>query len=222
MGQTKQSSGINPTHERIRAAALDLFASRGFHGTGIRDIAKMADVSTANLYHYTGSKDLLLLQIMEGALDKLLEAGREIRLREDDPRKRLEQLVRMHVITHALSPKASSVVDDQFSYLEGEQREQIVSMRDEYEKFYSQAISEGVANNSFAVPQQSSARLGLLEMLSGVARWYSPKGKMGPAELAEVHVTLSLSLLGASTSEPITELGYVSGLIESIWSVKIH
>jgi AcrR family transcriptional regulator len=182
----------------------------------------MADVSTANLYHYTGSKDLLLLQIMEGALDKLLEAGREIRLREDDPRKRLEQLVRMHVITHALSPKASSVVDDQFSYLEGEQREQIVSMRDEYEKFYSQAISEGVANNSFAVPQQSSARLGLLEMLSGVARWYSPKGKMGPAELAEVHVTLSLSLLGASTSEPITELGYVSGLIESIWSVKIH
>jgi AcrR family transcriptional regulator len=222
MEQTKQSSAINPTHERIRAAALDLFASRGFHGTGIRDIAKLADVSTANLYHYTGSKDRLLLQIMEGALEKLLEAAREIHLREDDPRRRIEQLVRMHVITHALSPKASSVVDDQFIYLEGEQREQIVSMRDEYEEFYSTAISGGVESGSFKVPQQSSARLGLLEMLSGVARWYSPKGKMGPAELAEIHVTLSLSLLGADNSEPITQLGYVSELIESIWSVKIH
>ena len=222
MGQTRQSLGINPTHKRIMDAALDLFASRGFHGTGIRDIARLADVSTANLYHYTGSKDRLLIQIMEGALEKLLQAAKEIQIRESDPRKRLEQLVRMHVITHALSPKASSVVDDQFIYLDGDQRDQIVSMRDEYEDFYSRAISEGIQKDSFRVPQQSYARLGLLEMLSGVAKWYSPQGKMGPAELAEVHVTLSLSLLGATRSEPVTELGYVSELIESIWGVRIY
>lgn len=221
MEKSRSSSAINPTHSRIMLAALELFATRGFHGTGIRDIAKHANISTANLYHYTGSKDRLLFQIMEGALDKLLQAAEEIQLKESSARERLEQLVRMHVITHALSPMASSVVDDQFIYLEGEYRDQIVAMRDRYEIYYGQVIKHGVDSGSFDVAEQSAARLGLLEMLSGVARWYSPGGKMQPSEIAEVHVKLTLSLLGAESREPVTEINYLYKLIESIWGVKI-
>lgn len=213
---------VNSTHVRIMQAALELFASRGFHGTGIRDIASQAQVSTANLYHYTSSKDELLLQIMDQALSKLLFAAATIARENPEPRSRLEQLVRMHVITHALSPMASSVVDDQFNFLTGAARQHIIDQRDKYEQFYGEVIRAGVENEIFRVPDASAARLGLLEMVSGVARWYSPDGKMRPSEIADIHVVLALALLGVQQTEPTTSGLTVVELIEQTWQVKIH
>jgi len=202
-------------------AALELFATRGFHGTGIRDIASQAHVSTANLYHYTGSKDELLFQIMDQALVKLIYAAEQIANDNPGPRPQLEQLVRMHVITHALSPRASSVVDDQFNFLTGAARERIIEQRDRYERFYGTVIRAGLDQGFFKVPDASAARLGLLEMVSGVARWYSPGGKMPPSEIAEIHVVLALSLLGAAEPEPTTSGKKVLELIARTWKVEI-
>ena len=44
----------------MRAAALTLFAERGYHGTGIRQLADAAGLSSASLYHYMGTKEELL------------------------------------------------------------------------------------------------------------------------------------------------------------------
>jgi hypothetical protein len=57
-------------------------------------------------------------------------------------------------------------------------------------------------------------------MLSGVARWYSPAGKFGPVEVAEIHVLLSLSLLGADNKNPVTSNQPVLELVERIWGTK--
>ena len=52
------------THERrnhILAAAKACFVEKGFHQTGMREIAKRADVSLGNLYnHFPGKHDLLV------------------------------------------------------------------------------------------------------------------------------------------------------------------
>ena len=58
---------MTPTGERVRQAALELFAERGFHGTGIRQLAERAGVSSASLYHYLGTKEDLLVAL--GLLD---------------------------------------------------------------------------------------------------------------------------------------------------------
>jgi AcrR family transcriptional regulator len=44
------------TADRVEAAALRLFATRGFEGTGIRLIAGEAKISLASLYNYMGTK----------------------------------------------------------------------------------------------------------------------------------------------------------------------
>ncbi len=41
---------------RIHAAALSLFTRQGFHGTGIRQIAREAEVSQGNLYNHHATK----------------------------------------------------------------------------------------------------------------------------------------------------------------------
>jgi TetR/AcrR family transcriptional regulator len=54
--------------QRILDAAIDLFASKGYAATGVREIARAADVNQAMISYYYGSKINLLKAIFEQAL----------------------------------------------------------------------------------------------------------------------------------------------------------
>lgn len=61
-----RSDAQRATKPRLLAAATQLFAERGFHGTTIRDIAERAGVNVAaGNYHY-GSKKALYLEVLRG------------------------------------------------------------------------------------------------------------------------------------------------------------
>jgi AcrR family transcriptional regulator len=63
---------------RVEDAALVLFRERGFHGVGIRDIAREAGVSLGNLYNYYPQKEAIFESILTrlyaefGAQDSIL------------------------------------------------------------------------------------------------------------------------------------------------------
>ncbi|MBK8502017.1 MAG: TetR/AcrR family transcriptional regulator [Saprospiraceae bacterium] len=65
-----RSKSIN----QILAAALDLFAHKGFHNTTISQIAKKAAISKGLIYNYFASKEDLL----GGIIDQAMETGEEI------------------------------------------------------------------------------------------------------------------------------------------------
>jgi len=50
---------------RLEDAALALFRERGYHGVGIRDIAREAGVSMGNLYNYFEHKEQIYVSILE-------------------------------------------------------------------------------------------------------------------------------------------------------------
>ena len=52
------------TREKLMTVALELFSSRGFHATGIRDIATAAGVSTGLAYNYFPTKGDILGQLV--------------------------------------------------------------------------------------------------------------------------------------------------------------
>jgi AcrR family transcriptional regulator len=62
------------SQEKIEAAALALFAEQGFHNTSITAIAKAASISKGLLYNYYKSKEDLLHQI----IDRAMEGGEEM------------------------------------------------------------------------------------------------------------------------------------------------
>jgi AcrR family transcriptional regulator len=51
--------------EEILKASLHLFATRGFHGTSMRDIAREADITEGLIYHYFESKRDLFRAIID-------------------------------------------------------------------------------------------------------------------------------------------------------------
>lgn len=80
------------TRSKILDSALELFATRGFHGTSMQDIADKADVSKGLAYNYFESKEKILFAI----LDTALVAGSEILSNAenvDDPYEQLKLLI---------------------------------------------------------------------------------------------------------------------------------
>ncbi len=185
------------TGRRIQDAALELFAGKGFYGTGIRDIADRVGVSTAALYHYMSSKDELLIEIMTSSMTQLIRVARECLDTAEEPVSELAALVRAHVVYHALDPLRSMVNDDELRVLSGEPRARVMDLRDSYELLWADTLDRGLRGGAFRFADSKITRLALLEMCNGVDRWYSGKGPMGPGEVADVFADLALAMVGA-------------------------
>ncbi|GAA2647458.1 MULTISPECIES: TetR/AcrR family transcriptional regulator [Streptomyces] len=60
------------TPERIRLAAREVFAERGYDKTSVRGIARVAGVDPALVHHYFGSKDDLFAAAIEVSIEPAL------------------------------------------------------------------------------------------------------------------------------------------------------
>lgn len=209
------------TRERVRQAAVKLFAAKGFHGTGIRDLAQEAELSSASLYHYMGTKEDLLVAIMSESLRRLLDAAEETTAGLTDPASRLGTLVALHVLAHAIQPDDTRVVDNEVHALTAGARAEVVGLRDAYERLWADAIDDGVAAGIFHTGQPSVTRLALLEMCSGVARWYSPRGPLNLDQLASHYAELAMRALDCASPLPATSLQNCREVVSRVWRVPV-
>jgi AcrR family transcriptional regulator len=205
------------TEQRVRRAALELFAARGFHGTGIRDLAEAAGLRSATLYHYMGTKEDLLVAIMRTSLERLIKAGTAVVAGERRPAEQIARLVGLHVLTHAEQPLETRVVDDEMRALSPERRAEIVALRDEYEALWQSAINAGCHDGSLRTSSPPVARLALLEMCGGISRWYSPDGPLSLDDLAARYIEMALGMLGADRPAPSFPTALVRKVIADVW-----
>ena len=127
--------------ELTRQAAR-LFAQKGYHGTSIGDIAGALGVQKGSLYSHISSKEDLLYETMRdgaaafhAALDAIpeeLPATEKIRL-----------ALRGHLRVVAEQLDVATVFVQEWRYLEGERRDEIVAERRRYEERIRDLFREG-------------------------------------------------------------------------------
>src|SRR3954466_3585705 len=59
----------SPSADRILLSALELFSSKGYDATSVREICEAAGITKPTLYHFYGSKEGVYRAIVDGALD---------------------------------------------------------------------------------------------------------------------------------------------------------
>lgn len=186
------------TPRRIREAAIRLFAERGFHGTGIRDIATEAGATLSSLYHHFGSKDDLLVDIMFASTEPLRVAAEQARAQLPAPCERLALLVEQHVWAHVTDRLAKIVTDTELRALSGERRDRVVALRDSYEAQWRATVEEGIAGGVFTATQPKALTIGLLEMCTAVSHWYRLDGELELRELCRAYADGGLALMRAA------------------------
>lgn len=84
--------------DEILAIAVELLATRGYHGVSMDDIGAAAGVTGPALYHHFAGKEAMLAAALGPVSEQLLAAGRErIRAHPGDPGAALDALIDFHV-----------------------------------------------------------------------------------------------------------------------------
>lgn len=209
----------------VQRAAVQLFAERGFAATGIRDIGREVNLNSATLYHYTGSKEDLLVTIMRSALQELLDVGRVATNISSDPVLQIGYLVATHVCVTAYNPLTSKVIDHELRSLSPENYRKLTSIRDSYEALWTAAFNRGIEQGVFTGPDYKISRLAMLEMCNGVANWFKHHGELSVREIQHHFVDLAGRMLGIgnlSAQLDWSQLGEVRFPVEPPTSTKVY
>ncbi|GAB3669103.1 TetR/AcrR family transcriptional regulator [Actinocorallia lasiicapitis] len=100
----------NPgVRRRILDVALDLFAQKGFDGTGVQEIVTKAGVTKGALYHYFASKDEILFEIYGSVFRQEQENLAAILAQGLGPEEALRKIIEDLVIVTANTAKENAV-----------------------------------------------------------------------------------------------------------------
>jgi len=139
-----------PMRESILAAAVQLFAEYGYHAAPLRDIARIAGIQAASIYYHYTNKQALLVEIMKTHMLRLNTNLERILREQSDPQKRLYEAVANHIRLHTSYKAEFFIIDTEIRALEGENRNDIISLRDRYEHLLQELLHDGMERASFA------------------------------------------------------------------------
>lgn len=186
-----------PTSHEIRRVALEMFATKGYDATSVRDIANIVGIRGASMYHHFASKEEILWDLTASALDALATSWREAQaqLRTDDPVAALKTFVRAHVVFHVERRTDAALVNAQLNRLSSEHYERAVQLRHAYEQELTDIVQSCLDSGGHGVPDLRVTVFAILQMATAVATWYQPHGPLSVDELATVYAELAVKLL---------------------------
>ncbi|WP_293771541.1 TetR/AcrR family transcriptional regulator [uncultured Corynebacterium sp.] len=185
--------------EQIFQAALELFDQRGFHGTGMEDIATAVGMRASSLYNHYRSKQELLTEVAVGAMEDLLRTNATALAGVTKPEDRLVAAMRNHVIFHATQAQRVRVTNAELGNLEEPHRSVVLQLRRDYVARWMKFVDEGVGAGALAAPDVKIACWALIDMGIGVAQWYSEGGKYTAEELGDLYGQFALAQLASHT-----------------------
>lgn len=193
-----QAQAERSTADDILANAATLFSSRGYHAVGIRELAEAVGLSASTIYHYYGTKQDILYEIIKRFLtefsERLVSGLRDQGL---PPRARLEWAVTEHVTLTVTRREELLVGNPVLNALTPEQRAGIAALRRSYRDAVRDVIAEGMAAGEFRVADPLLAAMAMLDMLDGIRSWYHPGAGMSLETLAGHYRSYALAICHA-------------------------
>jgi len=201
----KPGSSGPETMRSLRTAAIQLLAERSYEGMNLRLLASKLRMHAGSLYNYIESKQQLLFWLMKDSTEKLLREFEETIAEIADPREQMLRFVAFHTSFHIANRKEASVLLTEMRSLTPQNYRAIKQLQRTYTDEVQTIVERGMAAGVFHVHDSRIATFVLLQMLTSVARWYAPKGRLSVDELVAVYTDLAFSMLGAATSADRTK-----------------
>lgn len=181
---------------RLLIAAVDAFATRGYHGTSTRDIADRAGLSPAGVYvHFASKEDLFYRLTLIGHQQTLRNAVVAAEgVASAGPAQRLHAVIEAQTVWQAKHHTTARVVEYDLPCLSPEHYEEISALRRRIAGLVRGILVEGSRSGVFDVPDVDGTTLALLSMVTDVARWYPSNSRQSPEELGKLYADLALRM----------------------------
>jgi len=168
---------------------------RGYAGTSVGDLAKAVGLTKAGLYHHIRSKQELLFQILQHALDLLEREVIEPTRHIEDPEARLRETIRLHVgalLDHGLE---ITLLFPERRHLEPAEQQQVTQRVDAYAALLCADMRELADGGKLRDLERQIAARHILQTIAGIARWYKEDSGISRDLLLEQTITFILSAI---------------------------
>ncbi|MGD9713388.1 MAG: TetR/AcrR family transcriptional regulator [Thermomicrobiales bacterium] len=189
----------------IRETALRLFIKKGYGTTSIRDIAAEVGINSATLYHYFPSKYDILIDIVSTSWSNIFdEIAERLSIPHDNWTHRLHTFVDFHAEHHCNNGSQVQITSEAIRHFHPSARIIFRDRRDKYEHILREILEEGTATGEFQVKDVKVTATAILQMLTGIANWYRPSGRLTPRQISELYWDLVCGMV-RTRNEPKTQ-----------------
>jgi len=187
---------------QIEQVAAELFYTEGYHGTGLREIARIVGIQPASLYHHFANKQELLFSVLGHTIDDLLAGAEEVFETEPDTRGQLAGLVRRFIQLVSARQREGAVGDIELRSLEPGNRAILIEKRDRYQRCFEHVIERGVAEGIFSAADPKLSTYAILGMCNHISLWYRPTGALTIDDIAASYADFALRIVGDEEAGP--------------------
>lgn len=180
------------TRDEILTAAAQIFSQKGYHATSMQDIAQAVKLQKASLYHHISSKQEILVDVLDRALDLLIDNMQALMGRALAPDEMLRQAISMYMTTLLQHRDLAVVLLLEHRSLEPELQTRHIPRRDRFESLWRDLIQQGMNAGLFSCSDPAMAARGLLGAMNWAITWYRPEGKLSAGEIADQFADLIL------------------------------
>jgi len=181
------------TREDILEAAAQVFRQKGFHGASMNDIADVVNLKKASLYHHVSSKQEVLSELLDRALQMLLERISTITVQNISADKKLRLMIREYLLILIENVDLAAVLLFEHRSLERRQQSRHIPNRDKFESLWKEVLIEGVRAKLFKCDDPGLATRALLGQLNWTITWYRPDGEKTIEQIADNYSKLLLN-----------------------------
>jgi TetR/AcrR family transcriptional regulator, cholesterol catabolism regulator len=181
------------TRDDILEAAAQVFRQKGFHGASMNDIAEVVSLQKASLYHHVSSKQEILLELLERALDLLNDRISNISSQNISADVKLRLMIREYLQILEENKDLAAVLLFEHRALERRQHARHVPSRDKFESLWREVIEEGVRGKRFKCDNPPLAARALLGIMNWTLTWYRPRGALTMGQIADQYADLLLN-----------------------------
>jgi TetR/AcrR family transcriptional regulator, cholesterol catabolism regulator len=204
----RQTARQEAGRQEILAAAATLLATYGYHGMAMRDLAKGAGMSLANLYNYFGSKEDLVFELQTRAFETLVTTAERALAPVERPEERLYAFILNHVRYVSAHGDVMRVLVEEAGEVPAERRQAIRALKERYfaiGRATVRAVADAGCGVPGTVPLGSSdekeierSTYNIFGMLNWVYAWHRPDRHGDAPEIARSILRLSLCGLVAT------------------------
>jgi AcrR family transcriptional regulator len=180
------------TREQILGAAAQIFSQKGYHATSMQDIANAVNLQKASLYYHVSSKQEILVDILDQALDLLILNMEQVLQLPLPADQMLRQAIRTYLSIIYDRRELASVLLLEYRSLEPELHARHIPRRDRFEHLWRDLIRRGINESLFVSRDPDMSVRALLGVMNWSITWFRPEGPCSPEQIADLFTNLFL------------------------------
>ncbi len=168
--------------EILKTAAV-LFKNRGYSAITMRDLAGEMDIKAASLYNHISGKHEILAHLILKVAHEFSKGMTMVMMEDVSAFAKAEHLINLHIKIALKYTAEIAVLNNDWMHLEGQQFQEYIELRREYEKNFKIILQNGIASGEFKTFHVDTMLFNLLSTLRSIYLWIPKRSAMEIADL---------------------------------------